>query len=628
MKTDYQDANVSAWEQRWTAIYRARFGLLVLTTVNVFGASAQESSEISARAGEILNKYCHRCHRGSGSSSGRYAFNAQLPSTMMDDSMIVAGSPGDSQLFEAVNRGRMPPRNQAGLPRPSADEVDVLRQWIVQGAPDFPDLEPRPFIPLINQMESIFKHHQGLSEDAKKQVRYFTMTNLWNDPGCDQRHLRMARAALAKAINSLSWEPELVIPQAVDSEQTIFAIDISKLGWTQEHWATLLEEYPYQIAPESIVSGGDGKVAVELRRIDATMAQQSKDRSLKHIRIDWLVSIGLRPKLYHKLLYELEIPTLVQREDDPTTPNNPKKMTDRDLEEFLQLSIEDNIFQSPAKARRAGYNESGISGQNRMIERHPRGERGYYWKSYDFLASNSRAILTEFPLGPQRNADDEFSFLHDGGEIIFDLPNGLQGYLLSTGAGDRLDSGPIEIVGDALKTSGNQLIVNGLSCVVCHRRGMVEPPNDEVRSSAGFFGVIGDQIRELYPEPNEMQELVEKDTIAFSLVMEKLIGPFLLVGEDASEDIDSLPEPVGEISRRYLLEPMNLKTVGAELFHSDVKSLQVLIQADNRVRRIGLGQLRNENGTIKRDAWHHLEGRSLMQQAAEVLGYAPQEPSR
>jgi hypothetical protein len=110
--------------------------------------------------------------------------------------------------------------------------------------------------------------------------------------------------------------------------------------------------------------------------------------------------------------------------------------------------------------------------------------------------------------------------------------------------------------------------------------------------------------------------------------MEKLIGPFLLVGEDASEDIDSLPEPVGEISRRYLLEPMNLKTVGAELFHSDVKSLQVLIQADNRVRRIGLGQLRNENGTIKRDAWHHLEGRSLMQQAAEVLGYAPQEPSR
>ncbi|MFN9713662.1 MAG: hypothetical protein ACK57G_07710, partial [Planctomycetota bacterium] len=197
------------------------------------------------------------------------------------------------------------------------------------------------------------------------------------------------------------------------------------------------------------------------------------------------------------------------------------------------------------------------------------------------------------------------------------------GYLLSTGAGDRLDSGPIEIVGDALKTSGNQLIVNGLSCVVCHRRGMVEPPNDEVRASAGFFGVIGDQIRELYPEPSEMQDLVEQDTNAFSAVVEKLVGPFLLAGEDASVDVDSLPEPVGEISRRYLLEPMDLETVGAELFHSDLPSLQVLIRADNRVRRIGLGQLRNENGTIKRDAWHHLEGRSLMQQAAEVLGYSP-----
>jgi len=623
MKTGCQIVGRSLWEQRWIASYRFGLSLLVFGIVNVLGASAQESSDISAQAGGILNKYCYRCHRGSGSSSGRYAFNARLPSTMIDDSMVVAGNPDDSDLFVAMNRGRMPPRNQSGLPRPSAEEVEVVRKWILEGAPNFSDPEPRPFIPLITQMEAIFKHHQGLGDDDKKRVRYFTMTNLWNDPGCDQRHLRMARAALAKAINSLSWEPELVIPEAVDSEQTVFAIDISKLGWTQEHWAALLEEYPYQIAPESIVSGGDGQVAVELRRIDASMAQQSKDRSLKHIRIDWLVSMGLRPKLYHKLLYELEIPALVQRENDPAQPNNPKKMTDRDLEDFLQLPIQDNIFKSPAKARRAGYNESGISGQNRMIERHPRGENGYYWKSYDFLASNSRAILTEFPLGPQRSVDDEFSFLHDGGEIIFDLPNGLQGYLLSTGAGDRLDSGPIEIVGDALKTSGNQLIVNGLSCVVCHRRGMVEPPNDEVRASAGFFGVIGDQIRELYPEPSEMQDLVEQDTNAFSEVVEKLVGPFLMTGEDASVDVDSLPEPVGEISRRYLLEPMDLETVGAELFHSDLPSLQVLIRADNRVRRIGLGQLRNENGTIKRDAWHHLEGRSLMQQAAEVLGYAP-----
>jgi serine/threonine-protein kinase len=547
---------------------------------------------------------------------------------MVDESIVVEGNPGDSDLFVAMTRGRMPPRNQAGLPRPTPEEVEVIREWITEGAPSFPLPKRRTFISLDAQMKSIFEHYRGLGVEDKKNVRYFTMANLWNDPGCDDRHLRMTRASLAKALNSLSWESELVIPKPVNPEETIFAVDISKLGWSQEHWAALLAEYPYQIATESLVSEGDGEAIRELRQIDAIMAQQSNDRSLKHIRIDWLVTVGLRPKLYHKLLYELKIPSLVMRDDDLSQPNNPKKMTDRDLEEFLRVSVQDNIFKSPVRARRSGYNESGISGQNRMIERHPRGDRGYYWKSYDFLASNSRAILTEFPLGPRRSSDDEFTFLHDGGEIIFDLPNGLQGYLLATGAGDRLDAGPIEIVGDALKTSGNQLIVNGLSCVVCHRRGIVEPPNDEVRSSAGFFGAIADQIRDLYPEPSEMRNLVEGDTNAFSTVVEKLVGQFLLVGEDASVEIDSLPEPVGEVSRRYLLEPINLETVGAELFHRDSSLLKILIERDNRVRRIGLGQLRSENGTIKRDAWHNLEGRSLMQQAAEVLGYAPQDANR
>ncbi len=125
-----------------------------------------------------------------------------------------------------------------------------------------------------------------------------------------------------------------------------------------------------------------------------------------------------------------------------------------------------------------------------------------------------------------------------------------------------------------------------------------------------------------------MRNLVEGDTKAFSTVIEKLVGQFLLVGEDASVEIDSLPEPVGEVSRRYLLEPINLETIGAELVHRDTSLLKILIERDNRVRRIGLGQLRSENGTIKRDAWHNLEGRSLMQQAAEVLGYAPQDANR
>jgi len=580
-------------------------------------------ADLPAQAASILNQYCFRCHRGEGSSSGRYAFNARHVSTMVDDSMIVTGKPEESELLDAVSKGRMPPRNQSGLPRPSADEVAVIRRWIEAGAAEFPPPKRRPFMSLETVMTRIFEHYQKLDVNTNKNIRYFTLANLYNDPGVDERHLRMTRAALAKALNSLSWESSLVIPQAIDPEQVVYAVDISKLGWTSEHWLALLKEYPYEIDAESIVAEGDSSGVDRLRQIDEVMSRLSNDRSLKHIRADWFVTIGLRPKLYHKLLYELEIPALRDRKDDPSKINNPKSMTDRDLEEFLKVDVTSNIFNRPPKAKRAAYNESGISGQNRMIERHPLGGSGYYWKSYDFLGSNSRAILTEFPLGPQRNAKDDFSFIHDGGEIIFTLPNRMQGYLLATGKGDRLDAGPIEIVGDALKTSGNQLIVSGLSCVVCHRRGMVEPPNDEVRLSAGTFGIIGDRIKELYPVAEEMQKLVENDTETFSSAVNKLIKPYLQAGDDKDLNIDSLPEPVGEVAFRYLLVPMDLDTVASELYQKDQSKLRVLMKADPRVRQIGLGQLRNENGTIKRDAWQSIQGRSLMQQAVDVLGYAP-----
>jgi len=432
----------------------------------------------------------------------------------------------------------------------------------------------------------------------------------------------MTRAALAKALNSLSWERTIVVPKAIDPEETIYSIDISQLGWQREHWAAVVSDYPYDVDPEAIDNSAGNEEVAKLRQYDSDMARlNGNDRMLRHVRADWFIAQGLRPKLYHKLLYELVLPELRNRPDNPKTPNNPKSMTDRDLEMFLGVTVQKNIFDHPIKARRAGYNESGISGQNRMVERHLFG-RGYYWKSYDFLDSNSRAILSGFPLGPARGKDDEFAFRHDGGEIIFSLPNGLQGYLLSTGKGDRLDAGPIEIVGDALKTSGNQLIVNGLSCIVCHRKGMIEPPLDEVRTSALVYGEIADRVRDLYPKPEEMRKLVEDDEKAFKNVAFDLLKPFLLAGDDKGSEVDKLPEPVGEVAKKYLLEPMNLDTVASELFYSDIATLRVLLKKNPQARMIGLGQLTNENGTIKRAAWEVRQGRSLMQQAADVLGYA------
>ena len=61
---------------------------------------------------------------------------------------------------------------------------------------------------------------------------------------------------------------------------------------------------------------------------------------------------------------------------------------------------------------------------------------GAYWRSYDFATNAGKQNIFTHPL----------TFTPSGGEIIFNLPNGLQGYLLVDGRGSRIDDAPIAIV--------------------------------------------------------------------------------------------------------------------------------------------------------------------------------------
>ncbi len=74
---------------------------------------------------------------------------------------------------------------------------------------------------------------------------------------------------------------------------------------------------------------------------------------------------------------------------------------------------------------------SGVSRNNRVIERHeiPGSRCRGYWLSYDFASNGD-------PIAPKDILANPLDFVQDGGEIIFTLPNGLQGYMI-VGADDR-----------------------------------------------------------------------------------------------------------------------------------------------------------------------------------------------
>ena len=68
------------------------------------------------------------------------------------------------------------------------------------------------------------------------------------------------------------------------------------------------------------------------------------------------------------------------------------------LEKRLQVDFEDNFARG--KLARAGFAASGVSSQNRLVERHDTAVGGYYWKSYDFKPRRTRATCSASPSVP------------------------------------------------------------------------------------------------------------------------------------------------------------------------------------------------------------------------------------
>src|SRR5262249_42566291 len=151
---------------------------------------------------------------------------------------------------------------------------------------------------------------------------------------------------------------------------------------------------------------------------------------------------------------------------------------------------------------------------NRMIERHD-AAFGCYWRSYDFSDNNDRQNLFQRPLGP---APTPTGFTHAGGELIFNLPNGLQGYLLVNGDGQRIDKAPVDLLSDPRRP--DRQVETGLSCMTCHVRGLL-PKDDQVRAHVlknpdAFAAADRTAILALYVPHARMKALLEKDVERFT----------------------------------------------------------------------------------------------------------------
>ncbi|MBY0527314.1 MAG: tetratricopeptide repeat protein [Gemmataceae bacterium] len=251
------------------------------------------------------------------------------------------------------------------------------------------------------------------------------------------------------------------------------------------------------------------------------------------------------------------------------------------MEERLKIDAGTNIQEQ--RVARAGFNSSGVSRNNRMIERHAFAF-GAYWKSYDFAGNTGRQNLFAHPLGPGRGDD---TFQHDGGEIIFNLPNGLQAYLLVDGQGKRIDEGPTKIV--SVKNRPDPTVINGVSCMSCHVRGVIDKA-DQVRAhvekNPGAFSELDAKaIRSLYPPQAELRTLLRQDAERFRKAVE------------ATGSKVAATEPIVALAARFESE-LDLSTAAAEANLPADTLLAGLETSSPLAQR--LGALRVEGGTVQR----------------------------
>ena len=512
--------------------------------------NAHSQQQIAQDAYAIFQQSCLICHGPDGAY--KETLLIEHNALVKESGSVVPENPEASRLYKRLlgEGGQLMPLG--GPPLPDS-QIETVKNWILAGAPDWAATSTTDgaFISPSEVLNTIETHLMSLAPFDRAFARYFTMTHLYN-AGESAGILQEYRNGLSKLINSLSWGGTVINPQPIDSQETIFYIDLRHYEWdVNDAWTRIETAYPYHIAFEAATQTA---LKQQLGRL------QTETRSnIPSVHVDWFVATAATPPLYHDML---SLP-----------------LTDKELETRLGVNVDRNLRDAPGvRVWRAGFNNSGVSNNNRMVERHAFRD-GAYWKSYDFAGSVGTQNIFNYPL----------DFTHDGGEVIFNLPNGLQAYYLVNASGARLDAAPINIVSNP--AASDPTVRNGISCFGCHTEGM-KTLEDQVRSvieSNTNPAYDKEQALRLYVEKSKMDTLVQEDMEMYKEALEATGGTF----EDI-EPISRFHEVFqGDVDAAYAAAVVGLET---EAFLEKIRENVGLQNA-------GLLVLDSANGTMKRDAW-------------------------
>lgn len=379
-------------------------------------------------------------------------------------------------------------------------------------------------------------------------IRYVSLGNRLNQGICSE-DLASDRFAVIKAVNSLSTESRIAVPEAIDAEQTLYRIDLRSYGWDRpttvggvnfdDKWEAILDATP---------------LAVEFEGDEADEAKLRSGTTVPVIYADSLVNAAMVDELYYALIE-------VGEDEDAL---------------LAQLGIDEEDQEERKIVVKAGTSQSEFSRQDMVAERlEIELYQGYYWGRYDIAADTAGQSIFADPL----------EFEKDSIAAVFSLPNGLNGYALFDGAGVRVND--TNVVLDPAQRDDR--VRNSVSCSQCHASGL-NAINDEVRGYAEAnpldYGVdVLDEVLDAFPEQDTIDDAFAQDTQHYRDALTRL-------GLPASDS-----DPISLAYLRYD-DDVSLKIAAGELgvtperFERDLNQLSA--QVDPALSALRTQQLQRE----------------------------------
>ncbi len=490
----------------------------------------------------VLDANCSGCHSASVALGG--VADILDFQRLIDGGKLVMGKKEDSAIFTRMKIGTMPPASSQQ--RPTAGDVALVGDFI-DGLVDPNAEECAPLDFMTEDEKYALLLRDILAQDAEDRpfIRYLGATYSSNAGDCGS-DLQRQRYALFKMINSVSLNSRIVRPQPIDSDELIYRIDIRDYRWDR----------PIDLEDDGVVDFDDAwlatidqvaEYAVEFAGDEADEVKQQTQTAVPFLSINAWVQDATTGDLYYALI----------------DGRQNIKATEADLGIDEEESVEEGTLW------RAGFKTSGVSKQDRNLTRQEIGNyQGSYWLSQDFADVASESSFAD-PLG----------FAFNGGEAIYNLPNGMQAYYATNDDGDRAVEVPVNIVIDPAQNNG--VVTNAASCHSCHNSGMI-PFKDTVRqyvesNPLAFDAETYEGVMEQFPQQPDFDRVVEEDSERHLAAVERAGVP------------RGTADPVSRVFLQFQLGGVDARTAAGELGVSLEVFLENLERLDPVLSPLAIG---------------------------------------